>query len=336
MRRTVIIGSRVLLLLLVLAAAYSLHTVYDVHLSSNRDPVEIVQGSSLRRIASTLHEHDIIGNEYVFILAAKLSGKSSSLQSGYYQFPTALNISSVLDILSAGSHQAVRIFTIPEGYTIDRMATALSRTDGYSRQRILSLCRDRAFLDSMGIPGSTAEGYLLPETYQFRYDEDEEDVLRTMIGQMRSVFTPRLLQDMATLGLTRHRVLTMASIIEGETNLDGERARIAGVYYNRLRRGMLLQADPTVQYIIDDGPRRLLYRDLAIDSRYNTYRYPGLPPGPVNNPGAASIRAAVYPEKHNYLYFVADGSGGHKFSRNYDEHNRAVEEYRRWRRSNGR
>jgi len=131
--------------------------------------------------------------------------------------------------------------------------------------------------------------------------------------------------------MNMHEILTMASIVEGETRVADERARVAGVYYNRLNIGMLLQADPTIQYIVSDSPRRILYRDLSINSPYNTYMYGGLPPGPVNNPGPAAIHAALYPESHEYYYFVADGEGRHTFTRNYEEHLRAVRRFREWR-----
>jgi len=138
-----------------------------------------------------------------------------------------------------------------------------------------------------------------------------------------------LQQQAKKMKMTIGQVLTMASIVEGETVLDRERPIIAGLYYNRLHRGMKLEADPTIQYIIPDGPRRLFYNDLRIDSPYNTYKKYGLPPGPINNPGRKSILAALYPARHNYLYFVADGLGGHRFARTYEEHLRNVRAYRR-------
>ena len=139
-----------------------------------------------------------------------------------------------------------------------------------------------------------------------------------------------LFRSSEAIGLTPYEALTLASIVEGEARIADERPVIAGVYLNRLRRGIKLDADPTIQYLFDDGPRRILYRDLEIESPYNTYRYKGLPPTPINNPGRASIRATLAPAQHDYLYFVAkaDGSGRHTFSRNGQEHAAAVKEYR--------
>ena len=135
------------------------------------------------------------------------------------------------------------------------------------------------------------------------------------------------------IGFTTHEILTLASIIEGETNIIEEMPRISGVYHNRLRRGMKLQADPTIQYLIPGEWRRVLFKDLEIDSPYNTYKYKGLPPGPINNPGKDAILAALYPEQNKYLYFVADGKGGHSFSKTFNEHSRKVIQYRKWVRS---
>jgi UPF0755 protein len=131
------------------------------------------------------------------------------------------------------------------------------------------------------------------------------------------------------LGFTTHQVITLASIVEGEAMYEDEKPRIAGVYLNRLKRNMPLEADPTIQYIIPDGPRRLYYKDLTIQSPYNTYLNKGLPPGPVNNPGKSSILAVLYPEKHKFLYFVSDGRGRHVFSKTYVEHLTAVRRYRK-------
>lgn len=296
-------------------------------------PVEVPSGTSLRGIAEILSDHDIIRSEWLFIAAAKIGGKSGHLQSGLYRFPPLLSIPDVLTILADGSHQAYREVTIREGLTVRQIAGEIEEQLGIPEDSIRRLARDPAFIASLGRNVRSLEGYLLPETYRVRYDVSAEALMRRLVRSMLEVFTPERRQRMRSMGRSMHEILTMASLVEGETRLDRERARVAGVYYNRLRRGMLLQADPTIQYIIPDGPRRLLYRDLSINSPYNTYMYPGLPPGPVNNPGKASIIAALYPESNDYYYFVADGSGGHRFSRTMEEHNRAVSAYRRIQRS---
>ena len=306
--------------------------MYAPHTREGSAPVEIPRGASLGEIGSILAEQDVISSRYLFIIAARLTDKGRRLQSGLYLFPNPLAITNVVDILSEGSHQAYRDVTVREGLTLRQIAKTIDEQAGFPSDSILRLARDRDFIRELGLEVPSLEGYLLPETYRVRYDENARTLLRRMVRSNDDLFDEAALRQMRILRRTRHEIMTMASLVEGETRLPEERARVAGVYYNRLRRGMLLQADPTIQYIIPDGPRRLLYRDLSINSPYNTYMYAGLPPGPVNNPGRQAIRAALQPERHEYVYFVADGTGGHRFSRTLDEHNRAVATYRKSRR----
>jgi UPF0755 protein len=327
-RRTLLAILAAIALLTCLGSWYLVTSPYS-RLSA--DPVEIPRGTSLRGIADILTEADVVRNGLMFIAAAKITGKDARLQSGLYSFPANASSLDILTILSEGSHQAYRDVTIREGLTIRRIAKHLDSTCGFPADSVILLTKDPRFIASFSLDTPSLEGYLLPETYRIRHDMSLRAFLGLLVKDMQAVFTPEYRKRMKAMGRSLHEILTMASLVEGETRLDRERARVAGVYYNRLRIGMLLQADPTIQYIIPNGPRRLLYRDLSINSPYNTYRYAGLPPGPVNNPGKASIRAALYPESHEYYYFVADGTGGHRFSRTIDEHNRAVAAYRRQR-----
>jgi UPF0755 protein len=292
-------------------------------------PVDVPRGSTLGSIADSLAANDVVRDRYVFMIMARISSVAGKLQSGYYKFPERASAADILAILVMGSHQATVRVTVREGLTIQRIAALLEKELGFKKEDVIALSRDRDFIDSLGLNVRNLEGYLLPDTYDIRYDATAKQVLARMSNAMQRQFTSELLARMDERNLSMHQVLTMASLVEGETRLPEERARVAGVYYNRLKRGMLLQADPTVQYIIPDGPRRLLYSDLAINSPYNTYMYRGLPPGPVNNPGVGAIRAALWPEEHGFYYFVADGTGGHTFTRNYEEHLKAVAVYRK-------
>lgn len=329
-RRTLAVAAAAVVMLL---ALYVLSSAFLPFSHGQERPVEIPKGATLSRIADSLSENSIVRDRTVFLVLARLSGRAERLQSGLYRFPATVSALDVLRILVAGSHQAITRVSIPEGFTIKRIAARLEKATGLSADRFIALSRDQRFIDSVGLGVRSLEGYLLPDTYDIRYDAHEEQVLGRMVTALLRHFERTHESRRRERGVSLHHVLTMASLVEGETRLPEERARVAGVYYNRLRRGMLLQADPTVQYIIPDGPRRLLYRDLAINSPYNTYLYPGLPPGPVNNPGRDAIRAALYPESHDFYYFVADGHGGHVFTRNYAEHSRAVERYRAMMRS---
>jgi len=188
--------------------------------------------------------------------------------------------------------------------------------------------RIAAFISTLGLNLNSLEGYLFAEDYVVYEHSPAEELLSIFYKALNEFFVDSLEQRTRQIGFTRHEILTLASIIKGETNLEAEMPIISGVYHNRLRIGMRLQADPTIQYILPKGWRRLLYKDLQIDSPYNTYKYSGLPPGPINNPGAKAILAALYPEDNKYLYFVADGKGGHKFGKTLKEHNQNVRDFR--------
>jgi UPF0755 protein len=218
--------------------------------------------------------------------------------------------------------------TIPEGFRARQIARTLRREIGIDSAKFMDLCTNAA---EFGLPARTAslEGYLFPETYDFSWHENEHDIIETMVNQYRLFFEDSLKLRAKMMKLSVNDVMTMASIVEGEAVKDEERPVIAGLYYNRMKKKMRLEADPTVQYVIQDGPRRLTYNDLKTDSPYNTYRKAGLPPGPINNPGRASILAALYPAKHQFLFFVADGNGGHVFAKTYDEHMKNVIAYRK-------
>jgi UPF0755 protein len=203
------------------------------------------------------------------------------------------------------------------------------RAIGIDSAAFMRLAFDPAFTSSLGIDAPTLEGYLLPDTYHFYWQQDGRDVLRTMASAFLRFYGDSLRTKTEAIGWTMRKVVALASIVEGEAVMDEERPVIAGVYLNRLRIGMRLEADPTIQYVIPGGPRRLMYSDLRYDSPYNTYRSYGLPPGPVNNPRRSSILAVLNPARHNYLFFVANGKGGHWFSSTYSEHLRNVKRYRR-------
>ncbi|MBN1639451.1 MAG: endolytic transglycosylase MltG, partial [Ignavibacteriales bacterium] len=202
---------------------------------------------------------------------------------------------------------------------------------GLDSARIMELSGNKNFIQSLGLDVDDLEGYLLPETYYFYIDRNEEQVLKKLKEEMDKVFDDSARAQIENLGMTKHQILILASIIDGESNIIEEFKTISGVYHNRLKKKMLLQADPTVQYLIRNREdKRVRASDLALDSPYNTYKYIGLPPTPINNPGKAAILAALYPEQHDYYYFVADGTGGHKFAKTYSEHQIYVREYRRW------
>lgn len=293
--------------------------------------ITIPKGASLNDIADSLESIGILSNRKMFLMAVKTSGYEKEIPAGRFTFSNPYNNNSIIRQLVNGSPLKKRV-TILEGWTARQIAEHLSETLGLDANEFIHLCFDEQFVRQLGIPGRTAEGFLFPDTYYFFEGEDAESIIRKLIEEYKKNITEALIRRASELNFTEIEWITLASIIEGEAIFNDERARISGVYHNRLSRGMRLQADPTIQYIIQDAPRRILNRDLKIESPYNTYMIEGLPPGPINNPGQESILAAIYPEKNDYLYFVARGDGYHTFSRNQTEHNRAKRKFQQIRR----
>jgi UPF0755 protein len=284
----------------------------------------VSRGQTFGAIVDSLESQGIVRDKALFVFVAKMRGGVSRLQVGKYLFHSGSSNSEIFLAMRSGRGGIPIQVTIPEGLTARAQARILTRTIGMDSARYMHLVNDPSFTQSLGIEAPALEGYLFPQTYVFTWQQDEREIVKKFVDQFNRVYTDSLRQREREIGWTTEQVLTMASIVEGESRLKSERPVIAGVYKNRLRKGMLLEADPTIQYILEEGPRRLLFSDLKMDSPYNTYRHKGLPPGPVNNPGLASIMAALYPTEHNYYFFVANGTGGHWFSSTFDEHKRMV------------
>lgn len=289
---------------------------------SGAKEIVIQKGRTVKQIGELLHREGVIRSPRLLVLFSLFDGTSRRLKAGIHRFPENLSTWDALKKL-AFSRDEFRTVTIPEGMTLARTLEVLASELKLDRQKMRRLASDPGYCRRLGVPADNLEGYLFPETYQIPLFKDEEQVIRILVRHFFTVFDSTMAERAHQTGLSAHEVVTLASIIEGEALLDRERATISAVYHNRLEQRMHLQADPTVQYVIEDGPRRLFYRDYKIDSPYNTYRHRGLPPGPVMNPGAASLWAALYPEDVDYLYFVARGDGSHVFSRTVREHEEA-------------
>jgi UPF0755 protein len=277
----------------------------------------------------SLEQRGVIRSRLLFHLTARLYGGTERLQVGKYAFRSGMSNAEIFLSLRDGRNNVLITVTIPEGLRARAQARIFARTIGIDSARYMSIVRDPSFVRKADLEGATLEGYLLPDTYRLMWGQDEREVIEKQLEEFKRFFTDTLRARAGEFGWTERQALTFASVVEGEAVMDDERPIIAGVYHNRLRLGMKLEADPTLQYIFEDGPRRVLYADLRIDNPYNTYKYSGLPPGPVNNPGRASILAALFPAQHGYLYFVANTHGGHWFSSNFNEHVQNVRKYRR-------
>ena len=294
--------------------------------------VTIAKGASLKEVGFTLKNQNVIRNDNSFLLAVKVLGYEKDIPAGKFRLEKASNNFQIIDQLVNGIQVSKRV-TIREGWTISMVAKELEKTLGIEPKFFEEASQNKILLKKWKISGKSFEGYLFPNTYQFTEDELPFDIINRMVREYKNNFSDEMYARIKQIGMSELEVLTLASIIEGEAIHDRERPIISGVYHNRLKKGMRLQADPTIQYIIDDSPRRLLNRDLKIDSPYNTYLNQGLPPGPINNPGFESIKAALYPERNDYLYFVAKGDGYHTFSKTKDQHNKAKRDFQKVRRN---
>jgi len=289
--------------------------------------VTIPPGTSLGQVADSLAAHQVIESRRWFRTLARLRGVERSVKAGVYEFRRGSGAWRALSALNRGVVVAIR-FTAPEGLTLWDLADLTEDQLGIPSDSILVAATDTGLARSLGVPGESLEGYLLPETYLMSAGSSSREVVGMMVREFLRQWQPAWDARLDTLHLSRRALLSLAAIVEAESSHEDERAMVAGVYWNRLRLGMPLQADPTVQYAIEarTGERkpRLYYKDLAIASPYNTYLHPGLPPGPINSPGIASIHAALYPDSVPFLYFVAGMDGRHIFSRTLAEHARAV------------
>lgn len=294
---------------------------------------EIKESETFDSVAQRLADLNIIPSKINFRIAAFIYGAEKNIKAARYKIPNGLSYLQLLDLFIYGPADYLRSIRVNDGQTIKWLAGKVRRDLRIDSAAFAAAAQNELLIKSLGINQSSMEGYLFPGTYKIYERSSPEDVIKIFNTAFNDFWTDSLKERAQEIGFTIHQVVTLASIVKGETNLVDEMPRIAGVYHNRLRIGMRLQADPTIQYLLPGGWRRLLYEDLNIDSPYNTYRYSGLPPGPINNPGKNPILAVLYPEVHNYLYFVADGKGGHKFGKNYSEHLKYVREYREWIRS---
>jgi UPF0755 protein len=295
--------------------------------------VEIPAGAPTRAVAQLLFNHRLVKEPVVFGYYARYRHLDGQLKPGEYQFSAGMTPGLILDKLSRGD-VVVHRFTVPEGLTVAQIADLLAAKHLVDRDRFLAAAASSHLADAYLPPDQQLrqplEGYLFPATYEYARGLTEQEFLQMMFARFEQAWTPEMKARATELHLSVHEVVTMASIVEREAKVPAERAKIAGVYYNRLRIGMKLDADPAVRYAVDKpSGEPLLYKDLEVDSPYNSYMHPGLPPGPIAVPGEAALRAALWPETHDYWYFVAkaDGSGEHYFANTLAEQQQNIDKY---------
>ena len=323
------------IVLVVLAGTTALVAAYQFStLSVERDHVlqfTVEPGMTLADVAGQLEEQGVVRHAILFELLARYRGVEQGINAGRYEIEAYMDAGQVLRMLTEGRIVVNRV-NVPEGLTIPETVRALRARIGIDSTAFVQRSADPEVVRSLGIEAATLEGYLYPATYNMYPDMTVDDILKQMTSRYLQTMTAEYRERAAALGYSEHEIVTLASIIEQEAMVDDERDVISGVFHNRLRRGMRLEADPTVQYGIGRPNMRLYQKHLSHPSPYNTYLHAGLPPGPICSPGAASIHAALYPEDVPYLFFVARGDGRHIFSVTNREHNQARERVRRLRR----
>jgi UPF0755 protein len=290
--------------------------------------VTVPLGATMKSAADSLAGAGIIGSPRAFRLYAKVRRGDRAIKAGTYMLARNASWSSVLASLRSGKG-IVNTITVPEGWTLAQAEALLASKLSLPIDSIKAATRDTALLQRLRVSRPDLEGYLFPDTYFFPPGTTARAAVQAMARRFEQQWKPEWTARLDTFAISRHEVVTLASIVEKEAKLPQERPIIASVYWNRLRKGMLLQADPTVQYALPEYQTRLLYRHLAVRSPYNTYRYTGLPPGPIAAPGEASIVATLYPADTKFLYFVAYPDGHHEFRGTAAEHEKAVVAARR-------
>jgi UPF0755 protein len=297
--------------------------------------VSIPEGADITRIADILRKQGLIEHPLLFRYAVRVMGADTKIQAGNMLLASGQSLFELVRNLTRAKALGIPV-TLREGITSMDVAAILQKKLGLDSSAFMEVVSDTQFVRELGLGGPSLEGYLYPDTYFIAAGTDAHRVARRMVANFRNHLPDSVEERAAGVGLSLHQVVTLASIIEWETLVRSEARTISSVYHNRLRKGMMLQADPTVSYALGKGPSRLFYSDLRVDSPYNTYRNTGLPPGPINNPSWFSIQAALNPERTGYLYFVARGDGTHAFSTNLADHLDAKQFLDRLRRDAGR
>ena len=346
--KKILVGVGLVVLVVGGALAYGAKRLYDradESYQGSQDAevfVDIPTGTSTRDIGRQLVAAGVVRDERTFRIALWRSGRDRGLQAGEYRFADPVSAMGVVDTLARGQVH-LRSITFPEGLTRREMATLFGRSRFGTAEDFLEASERVELVEALDPEATDLEGYLFPETYALPRDATADDLVEAMVAQFERIVDEELRAQAAARELTIREVVTLASLIQKETGLDAERPLVSAVYTNRLGRRMPLQCDPTVIYALQlaglyDG--NLTRANLQVDSPYNTYRYPGLPPGPIAAPGAADLRAALQPADVSHLYFVSRNDGSHVFADTLREHNRNVREYQvdyfRRRRAEGR
>jgi UPF0755 protein len=295
--------------------------------------VDIPTGSSFFKVANILSKAGLIKNRPFFYGLAVIKNATRSVRAGEYEFATSLSPSGVIDKLIRGETRNYRV-TVFEDYSLKEIAARLKEYKLIDEEAFFELAGDQDFLISLGIFSDSIEGYLFPDTYFFNRSMSTRQIMRLMVDRFWSKITPDMINKAAERGLNPHQFVTFASLVGKESGDSAEKPMIAAVFYNRIKKRMPLQSDPTAVYDLKDFNGKVLRSHYKRESPYNTYIISGLPPGPIANPGLDSFQAVLKPSKVDYLYFVSQKDGTHFFSSSLEEHNEAINHFRRLKKNN--
>jgi len=322
-----ILGTFLILACLAVAAAGGYLFLFSrTPYGDHHKTLHIPKGTALESILDLFEAENIIADAQLFRFYLIVQGIASKVRAGDYEFHPQMTPKQVATKLLHGDFKIYH-FTIPEGWTMTQIADYLDRKQLVNRDEFLHWCRDPEFIQSLGLNTDNLEGYLFPSTYETYYTKDAKELIRLMVKTFDESFSDEMKQRAQSLGMTPHKLLTLAAIVEKETGRPEERPLIAAVFSNRLKLKMPLQSDPTTIYGIKNFNGNLTRRHLETYTPYNTYVIPGLPPGPIANPGRDAILAVLYPAEVDYLYFVSKNNGSHVFAKTLKEHNRNVKKY---------
>ncbi|OQX03083.1 MAG: hypothetical protein BWK80_56485 [Desulfobacteraceae bacterium IS3] len=318
----------ILILVLLTYAALEFLRYEDAPSGSGNEKkiIEIAPGRGFGAIIESLRQAGLIQNSLKFKILARLRGYDKKIRAGEYQLSPSMSPKDMLELMISGRVYLHKL-TIPEGYTMREIAAEIANAGFAVEAEIINAATDEAFIRQQGLDAPGLEGYLFPDTYYFPKGVKAQTILSAMLRRYHAVFRSEWKQKAKEMGFSAHQTLTLASIIEKETGLASERPIVSSVFHNRLKRVMRLESDPTVGYGVENFNGHITRKDLERVTPYNTYKIQGLPPGPIANPGAKAIQAALYPADTAFLFFVAKGDGSHYFSTTYPEHQQAVRKY---------
>jgi len=331
MKKRLITTTKILLILLCIPVYFAADLYYYSKQpaspsAANTLIINVAPGQTFQKTVKDLYQNHLINHPLKFILMAKLQKLDRKIIAGEYELSTAMTPVTIFEYMTKGIVRLHKL-CIPEGYNLVQIAENIEKSGICSKEKFLAAANDAKLAAAMRIPASGFEGYLFPDTYYFSKGVPPEQIISAMVAQFRKTFQDDWKKRAGELGFTQHEIITLASMIEKETGVAEERAVVASVFHNRLKQNMRLASDPTVIYGIEDFNGNITKADLNRLTPYNTYQISGLPPGPIANPGALSIKAALYPAVTDYLYFVAKGDHTHYFSTSLAEHNQAVKKY---------